>query len=267
MAETQLQVTVDPEAGVGWVRLDRPTKKNAMSAAMLGELISAFRSLRDDDRIGCIVTTGTGDAFSAGLDLHDLKAKWSRKRPWDEVGGLTELIRLVRASPKVTIAAVNGHCLGGGLALVNAHDIAVASERASFGMPEILRGSFGNVATASLFQTGIPPKKAFYLQLTGRTLSGGDAERLGLVSTVVPHEALEDAARELATHIASRSRVALEHAKIAAYLEMHQDFDTALRIDELVAHRMRVYADPLADVDGYLRSRSAEPGRDASDAS
>lgn len=262
MSESLLHVVIDEAAAVAWLRLNRPAKKNAMSSGLLTELIAAFRSLRDDDRIRCIVTTGTGDAYSAGLDLHDLKAKWARKRAWDESGGLTELIRLVRASPKVTIAAVNGHCLGGGLALVNAHDLAVASERATFGLPEILRGSFGNVATATLFQAGIPPKKAFYLQLTGRTMSGAEAERVGLVSTVVAHDHLEAFVRELGAHIGRQSSVALEHAKIAAYLEMHQDFDTALRTDELVAHRMRLYTDPLADVEGYLRARSSELAAD-----
>lgn len=262
MGDRLLHVEIAEALGVAWLRLDRPAKKNAMSTELLAELIATFRSLRDDDSIRCIVTTGTGDSFSAGLDLHDLKAKWARKRRWDEQGGLTELVRLVRSAPQVTIAAVNGHCLGGGLALVNAHDLAIASDRATFGLPEILRGSFGNVATATLFQVGIPSKKAFYLQLTGRTMTGLEAERVGLVSSVVAHDDLDSVVRGLAEEIGSRSQVALEHAKIAAYLEMHQDFDTALRTDELVAHRMRLYSDPLADVDGYLRSRTSDEPRD-----
>jgi enoyl-CoA hydratase/carnithine racemase len=250
------------ETGVAWLRLARPEKKNAMNRELLHALIAAFESFREDDRIRCIVTTGAGDAYSAGLDLHDLKDKWARKRPWNERGALTELVTLVRSAPQVTVAAINGHCLGGGLALVNAHDLAVASDRASLGLPEIIRGSFGNVATATLFQTGIPFKKAFYLQLTGRRMSGEEAERIGLVSTVVPHAELEPFVRGLADEIASRNPVALEHAKIAAYQEMHQDFAAALRTDELVAHRMRVYTDPLADVDGYLRARKGEDAPD-----
>lgn len=256
-ANESLSVELSEETGVAWLRLDRPDKKNAMDRRLLQALIAAFESLRENARIRCIVTTGVGDAYSAGLDLHDLKDKWSRKRPWNEKGALTELVTLVRSAPQVTVAAVNGYCLGGGLALVNAHDLAVASDRASFGLPEIIRGSFGNVATASLFQTGLPFKKAFYLQLTGRRLSGAEAERVGLVSVVVEHAELEPFVRELAGEIGTRNPIALEHGKIAAYLEMHQDFQTALRIDELVAHRMRVYTDPLADVDGYLRRQGS----------
>lgn len=248
-------VDSSPDTGVARITLDRPAKKNALSRVMIEQLIGVFTDLRANDDIRCIVTTGVGDAYSAGLDLHDLKDKWSRKRPWDERGTLSELVWLVRSAPQVTLAAVNGFALGGGFALMNAHDLAIAADDATVGMPEIIRGSFGTVATATLFQTGIPHKKAFLLQLTGRRLTASEAERAGLLSTVVPRAELAGAVDDLAREIGGRNPIALQHAKIAAYMEMHQDFETALRTDELVAHRMRLYTDPLADVDGYLRSQ------------
>jgi enoyl-CoA hydratase/carnithine racemase len=155
----------------------------------------------------------------------------------------------------VTVAAVRGWCLGGGLALLNGHDLAIAAESAKFGMPEIIRGSYGAVATSTLFHSGIPFKKAFYIQLTGRNLTAAQAERLGLVSEVVPDDQLTSAVEQLAKELGSRNGATLENAKIAAYMEKDMDFMTALRTDDLVSHRMRFYTNPLSDVEGYLHSQ------------
>ena len=157
--------------------------------------------------------------------------------------------------PQVTVAAINGWCLGGGLALLNGHDLAVSCESAMFGMPEVIRGSYGAVATSTLFHSGIPIKKAFYIQLTGRNLTAAEAERIGLVSQVVPDNQLIPYVEQLAKELGSRNGATLESAKIAAYMEKDLDFDTALKTDDLVSHRMRYYTNPLSDVEGYLHSQ------------
>jgi enoyl-CoA hydratase/carnithine racemase len=247
--------TISEKDGVAWLTLNRPERKNALSRGLMGELIDALKRLRENDKIRCIVTTGAGDTYCSGLDLYDLRESWKRKRKWDEGGTMVEIVKLLRGCPQVTIAAIRGWCLGGGFALLNGHDLAVASENAKIGMPEVIRGSFGAVATSTLFHSGIPFKKAFYVQLTGRNLSAEEAERVGLVSQVVSDEKLIPYVDELAREIGSRNGATLEHAKIAAYMEKDMDFDTALRTDDLVSHRMRTYTDPLSDVEGYLHSQ------------
>jgi enoyl-CoA hydratase/carnithine racemase len=157
--------------------------------------------------------------------------------------------------PQVTIAAVRGWCLGGGLALINAHDLCVATQSSKFGMPEVIRGSYGAVATSTLFHSGIPFKKAFYIQLTGRNLTAEQAERVGLVSEVVADDQLMATVEQLAKELGSRNAVTLESAKIAAYMQKDMDFLTALKTDDLVSHRMRYYTNPLSDVEGYLHSQ------------
>jgi trans-feruloyl-CoA hydratase/vanillin synthase len=127
-------------------------------------------------------------------------------------------------------------------------------------MPEILRGSYGRSATPTLFHSRIPIKQAFFIQLTGRNLSGTEAARMGLVSQAVPKDELHSYVRTLAKEIASRNAVALEHAKIAAYTELDLPFDLAVKADEAISHRMRFYTDPLADVDGYLKSQKRTEG-------
>jgi enoyl-CoA hydratase/carnithine racemase len=246
---------IDEESGVAWLTFNRPEKKNAMSHKFMAELIAALKALAENDKIKCIVTTGSGDSYSSGLDLYDLRESWKRKRAWDHAGTTYEIVRLLRNLPQVTVAAVKGWCLGGGLALINGHDLCIAGESAKFGMPEVIRGSYGAVATSTLFHSGIPFKKAFYIQLTGRNLSAVEAERVGLISEVVPDDHLMANVEQLATELGSRNAVTLESAKIAAYMQKDMDFLTALKTDDLVSHRMRYYTNPLSDVEGYLHSQ------------
>jgi enoyl-CoA hydratase/carnithine racemase len=246
---------VDESAGVAWLTFNRPEKKNALSRGLMAELIAALKELGENQKIKCIVTTGSGDSYSSGLDLYDLRESWKSRRSWDQAGTTYEIVRLLRGIPQITVAAVRGWCLGGGLALVNGHDLAIAASSARFGMPEIIRGSYGAVATSTLFHSGIPFKKAAYIQLTGRNLTAEQAERVGLISEVVPDEQLERAVEQLAREIGTRDAATLESAKIAGYMQRDMDFAMALRTDDLVSHRMRYYTNPLGDVEGYLHSQ------------
>jgi enoyl-CoA hydratase/carnithine racemase len=256
MAElTTVLRKIDEDAGIAWLTFNRPEKKNAMSRKFMAELIAALKELADNDKIKCIVTTGSGDSYSSGLDLYDLRESWKRKRAWDHSGSTYEIVRILRNIPQVTVAAVRGWCLGGGLALINGHDLCIAGESAKFGMPEVIRGSYGAVATSTLFHSGIPVKKAFYIQLTGRNLTAAEAERIGLVSAVVPDDQLMMTVEQLAKELGSRNGVTLESAKIAAYMQKDMDFLMALKTDDLVSHRMRYYTNPLNDVEGYLHSQ------------
>jgi enoyl-CoA hydratase/carnithine racemase len=256
MAEfTTVLQKIDEDTGVAWLTFNRPEKKNAMSHKFMAELIAALKQIAENEKIKCVVTTGSGDSYSSGLDLYDLRESWKRKRAWDHAGTTYEIVRILRAMPQVTVAAVRGWCLGGGLALINAHDLCIAAESAKFGMPEVIRGSYGAVATSTLFHSGIPFKKAFYIQLTGRNLTAVEAERVGLISEVVSDDQLTDNVRQLAEELGSRNAVTLESAKIAAYMQKDMDFLSALRTDDLVSHRMRYYTNPLSDVEGYLHSQ------------
>jgi len=245
---------IDESGGIAWLTLNRPEKKNALSIALLGELAEILRSLADNESIRCIVTTGAGDSYSSGRDLYDMRGQDNRRRTRG-FGGVAEIVEIMRKLPQVTVAKVRGWCLGGGLAMINGHDLVVCADTAKFGMPEIIRGSYGATATPSLFHAGIPFKKAFYISLTGRNLSGVEAERIGLVSQVVAEKDLDGYVETLAKELASRNRATLENAKIAAYMQKDLPFDLALRADDLVQHRLRYYTNPLGDVEGYLHSQ------------
>jgi len=249
-----IQANIDENTGIAWLILNRPEKKNALSVALLAELSSILRSLAENDKIRCIVTAGGGDSYSSGRDLYDMRGQDNRRRTRG-FGGVAEIVDIMRKLPQVTVAKVRGWCLGGGLALINGHDLVISSDSAKFGMPEVIRGSYGATATPSLFHAGIPFKKAFYISLTGRNLTGLEAERVGLVSQVVPEKELDGFVETLAKEIGSRNGATLENAKIAAYMQKDLPFDMALRADDLVQHRLRYYTNPLSDVEGYLHSQ------------
>jgi trans-feruloyl-CoA hydratase/vanillin synthase len=249
-----IQSNIDENTGIAWLALNRPEKKNALSVALLGELATLLRGLAENDKIRCIITSGAGDSYSSGRDLYDMRGQDNRRRTRG-LGGVAEIVDIMRKLPQVTVAKVRGWCLGGGLAMINGHDLVISSDSAKFGMPEVIRGSYGATATPSLFHAGIPFKKAFYISLTGRNLTGTEAERVGLVSQVVPEKELDSFVEKLAQEIASRNGATLENAKIAAYMQKDLPFDMALRADDLVQHRLRYYTNPLSDVEGYLHSQ------------
>lgn len=253
MAELLLKHISETER-IARLTLNRPDKRNALSQALMDALIAALREIRDNREIRCIVLAGAGDTFCAGMDLRELRERHRRPHRWDQ-GDLREVLALMRSAPQITVAQVQGYCLGGGMVLVNGCELAVAAEDAQIGMPEIIRGSYGAVATPTLHHAGIPAKTAFRVALTGENLSGTEAAKLGLVSHVVPARELKKTVDGLARDIASRHPAALEHAKMSGYAARDSVYDMALRTDEYISHRLRIYADPTGHVDGYLKSQ------------
>jgi enoyl-CoA hydratase/carnithine racemase len=254
--EATIVSDIREDDGVAFVKLNRPKKKNALSIALLGALAQHLEAVRVNDKIRCLVLCAEGDTFSAGRDLGDMREDSKKRALWaDRAGSVMGIVQALREMPQITIAAVQGYCLGGGMVLMNGCDLAIAADDAKIGMPEILRGSYGRSATPTLFQSRIPIKHAFFISVTGQNLSGVEAVRMGLVSRSVPPDQLMDYVGTLAREIATRNPIALEHAKIAAYSALDLPFDLAVKADDALSHRMRFYTDPLADVEGYLASQ------------
>src|SRR6185503_17839126 len=155
----------------------------------------------------------------------------------------------------VTIAQVHGYCLGHQMVNMCAHDLAYAANDAQIGMPEILRGSFGQMATASLFHSGVPQKRAAHMQLTGRYITGLEAARLGLVSEAVEPARLAQFALEVATEVASRKPAALAAAKLAVQMGAKLGVADAIKLDQLVGAWQKMSIDTLGNVDEYLKSQ------------
>ena len=180
-------------------------------------------------------------------------------RDWDRPTLTIQLAEALRIFPRVTIAQVHGYCLGGALGIMNMHDIVVAADDAQLGMPEILRGSFGQLVTSTLLNGRIPIKKVTWMQLVGRNISGAEADRLGVVSHSVPAAELEATTVQIAREIASRHLAPLEHAKIAVQMGRDLSLSQAIQLDQLVGARLRQSMDPTADIESYLQSQKGGP--------
>ena len=181
---------------------------------------------------------------------------------WDRASPTIRLAEALRAFPRIMIAQVHSYCLGGALGIMNCHDLVFAAEDAQLGMPEILRGSFGQLVTSTLLHGGVPIKKLSYIALVGRNLSGVEADQLGIVSMAVPAAELESHTLKIAREIGSRHLAPLEHHKITAQMGRDLTLSQAIQLDQLVGQRLRRAMDPLGDVKSYLNSQKGGPNLD-----
>ncbi len=248
------------DAGVARIVLNRPEKKNSLTGEIFAGLFAALEIIRADRDLKVVITKGAGGCYSSGFFLpflrqvsHEGLADWDRPRTMDR---LTEELRFF---PRITIAQVEGYCLGGALAMMNSHDLVFAASEAQIGMPEVMRGSFGQFATSTLVHSRIPIKKAAYIQLVGENISGAEADRLGLVSLAVPQAELEAKTLHIARELSLRHLAVLEHAKIAVQMGRDLSLSDAIKLDHLVGARLAKAVDATSDVESYLKSQKGGP--------
>jgi len=178
---------------------------------------------------------------------------------WDRPNLTIQIAEAVRVFPRIMIAQVHGYCLGGALGIMNCHDLVYAADDAQLGMPEILRGSFGQLVTSTLLHGGLPVKKLAHIALVGRNITGAEADALGIVSQAVPAPELEKFTTGIAREIASRHLAPLEHHKITVQMGRDLSLSQAIQLDQLVGQRLRRAMDPLGDVESYLKSQKGGP--------
>ena len=247
------------DAGVARITFNRPEKRNALNGELVAAFFESLDIVRADREIKVVITRGAGKAYSSGLDLHFLREVNATQRDWDRPTPTIQLAEAIRAFPRVMIAQVHGYCLGGALGIMNCHDIVFAAADAELGMPEILRGSFGQLVTSTLVHGGIPLKKVALMQLVGKNVLGSEADQLGIISQAVPADELEETTTRIAVEIASRHLAPLEHSKITVQMGRDLSLSQAIQLDQLVGQRLRRSMDPTADVESYLDSQKGGP--------
>ena len=246
------------DSGVARIVFDRQGKRNALNGSMVDAIFEALAIIRARPDLKVVITKGAGLCYGAGVDLHFLRSQEQGPlADWDFPGATIRLTQAFREFPRITIAQVHGYCLGGSMGLMNVHDLVFAADDAQIGMPEVARGSFGQIATSTLFHSQIPLKKAALIALTSKNVTGLEADRLGLVSLCAPASDLEAITNETAREIASRQLATLQHHKIAVQMGVDLSFNEALKIDQLVGARLAATIDPTAEVDAWLKSRQS----------
>jgi len=181
------------DAGVARIVLNRPEKRNCWNRPLCKAFIEALEILRSDKELKVVITKGAGPVYSSGLDLNFLREVSNGPLlDWDRPNLTIQIAENLRAFPRIMIAQVHGYCLGGALGIMSCHDLVFAAEDAQLGMPEVLRGSFGQLVTSTLLHSGLPVKKLSLIALGGRNISGKEADALGIVSQSVPAGNLEE---------------------------------------------------------------------------
>jgi cyclohexa-1,5-dienecarbonyl-CoA hydratase len=218
-------ILLEKKEGVAKIIINRPPL-NILNIETLEEMNQALAELRTDDAVKVVVITSAGDrAFSAGVDVGDHLGEKLPKM----VEVFNKLFISLVEVDKPTIAVVNGLALGGGCEIVAGCDMAIASEKAQLGQPEIKLGVYPPPASV-LFPRILGRRKAFELILSGDSISAKEAERIGLVNKVVPQEELEKAAEEFIKRFTANSGLALTQARRALYRNFDLEFHNAMEV-------------------------------------
>jgi enoyl-CoA hydratase/carnithine racemase len=224
-------VRVEVEDGVGTIRLDRP-KMNALNSQVQDELAQAAGQVTADDAVRAVVIYGGERVFAAGADIKEM-ADMSYAEMSARSVRLQEFTAALAAIPKPVIAAIAGYALGGGLELALTADFRVAGESAKVGQPEILLGIIPGAGGTQRLTRLVGPAKAKDLIYSGRHVTAGEAERIGLVDRVVPDAEVYTAAREWAQSFVNGPVLALLAAKEAIDRGLETDMATGLEIERL----------------------------------
>ncbi len=196
---------------------------NVIDVLMMEELARSLAEIEARPDVSVIALRGEGKAFSAGVDV----AAHTPDKVDEMLTKFHGVIRALIATKKVTIAAVRGHCLGGGAELAMVCDLACTAESAQWGFPEIRLGCYPPVACTALAAL-VGQKRAAELILTGRTIDGKEAAEIGLANRAVPESELAAAVDESIGHLRKRSPAALALAKKALYAWDSMHFDKGL---------------------------------------
>jgi enoyl-CoA hydratase/carnithine racemase len=247
-------IMVEQKGNIGLVTLNRPEQLNTFTMQLAYELNNALRELDDDPQVRVVVIKGAGRAFCAGIDVNELAGKDIIEiRTW--VKAMDEHNISIANMKKPVIAAVHGAAVANGVGLVAACDLAIAADDANLGTTAINVGLFC-FGPAVPIARSLGRKKTLELLLTGDTISGTEAEKIGLVNKAVPREKLEEMVMELAEKIASKSPVALQMGKTSFYKMTDMGYQDGLSyVGEMFATVCST-EDAREGVDAFLNKRA-----------
>jgi enoyl-CoA hydratase len=252
VAEFVLTERDDP---IAVVLLNRPQQLNALSGALMDELVDALQELDRDDAVRCIVLGGSQRAFAAGADITELAegtpiSLYQNRRidRWDAIRGIRTPL----------VAAVSGYCLGGGCELAMACDLIVASESARFGQPEIQLGVLPGAGGTQRLTRAVGKALAMDMILTGRMLSADEALRAGLVARVVAREAWLEEAKRAAREIAAKSPVSVRLATEAIDTAFEAPLSAGIEFERRAFYLARASEDADEGLKAFVEKRKPD---------
>ena len=229
--------------GIAWLTLDRADAGNRITQALAQELCRRAAELEEDDRVVVVVLAASGMHFCLGVENG---GDWERQVDW--VQGIARL------TPPV-IAAIQGDALAEGLELALACDLRVASDRASFALPQLQAGRLPSHGGTQRLPRIIGRTRALELLLTGRKVDAAEAEMIGLVSRVVPHRSVGRAVRLVVDTLKSKGPIALRYAKEAVSNGLDLPLDQGIRLEEDLYVLLQTTRDRRQGIDAFLHHR------------
>lgn len=215
--------------GVGRITLARPEKKNALDRQMADEIVQALEQLASEAETRVVLIDAEGDDFCAGADLDALESLLDagREAQLEDARALGRVFTTIRQLAVPVVAAVKGRALAGGAGLATACDIVLAHPNATFAYPEVRIG-FVPAMVMTILRRIVPERQAFDLAMTGRSVSAAEAERLGLVSRVIPGERFDAAIEEVSRGMAKSPPEAVRRTKKLFYELEGRPFDSGI---------------------------------------
>jgi enoyl-CoA hydratase len=244
-------ILLDEQGPIARITLNRPDKRNPIGPATCGELVHALTRIKTTKETRVVVLTGAGPVFSAGGDLAAMQ------QPLKEgvvPASLVELFVAMHELGKPIICMVNGHALAGGLGLMVACDLVVASDAALFGTTEISVGLWPMMITAEITRS-VGRKQALEMMLTGKRMTAAEALAAGLVNRVVPAAELEGETLKLALQIAEKSPAAIALGLKAFYRSQDMEFEPQLRYLQAELSRVLALEDAAEGIAAFLGKR------------
>jgi len=242
-----LLVSRDAETHVATIAINRPDRLNTISPQVFDELERALAELEKDDAVRCVVVTGAGDrSFSAGADLTSFSDISKAFKVWQFSRRAEEVMNRLANFSKPTLAAINGHCFGGGLELALACDFRIATKGAKLGQTEVNLGLVPGAGGTQRLVRMLGQAKAKELVLLGPRLTSDEAAAIGLVTKTVENEAFSSEVREFAGRLARQAPIAIRLAKALLNRGGDTPIDAALEM-EAMAVGLVAWSDQIND--------------------
>lgn len=245
-------ILTDTRGRVGIITLNRPKALNALNLTVMAEVCDALAAFDGDEKIGCIVITGSEKAFAAGADIKQMQPlSYQDTYATDLFAGWDEATR----TRKPIIAAVAGYALGGGCELAMMCDFVIAADNARFGQPEITLAVIPGMGGSQRLTRLVGKSKAMDMCLTGRMMDAEEAERSGLAARVVPLADLMETAMDAADKIASYSLPAVMMAKEAVNRALETTLAEGLRFERRLFHSTFAFEDQKEGMAAFTEKR------------
>lgn len=257
MSEAAPELLTRVENGVAWITLNRPERRNALTATLRRAIAAAMTEASDNDEVRCIVLTGAGQGFCAGADVEAMRAQDLKACRVRLQRGAHAMIRALHRVEKPVIAAVRGHAAGVGWALALGCDLIVASETARFTALQARRGLAPDGGTAFFLARMVGMLKARELVYTTRPVDAQEALSLGLVNRVVPDAALETEVAALAAEIAGQATFALSMAKQLFHYALAPGLDAFLDFEAMIQPQLNQTEDYREGIASFREKRPA----------